>query len=45
MTNINHFIEREGQIKGPFSFEQLQQFSQNGILRHDDLVWPEGSTQ
>ena len=45
MTNINHFIEREGQIKGPFSFEQLQQFSQNGILRRDDLVWPEGSTE
>ena len=22
-TNINHFIEREGQTKGPFSFEQL----------------------
>ena len=45
MTNINHFIEREGQTRGPFSFEQLQQFSQNGILRHDDLVWPEGSAQ
>lgn len=45
MTNINHFIEREGQTKGPFSFEQLQQFVQNGTLRHDDLVWPEGSDQ
>ena len=45
MTNINIFIEREGQTKGPFSFEQIQQFSQNGTLRPDDLVWPEGSQQ
>jgi hypothetical protein len=33
---------REGRPEGPFTLRQMQEMVQQGLLRHEDLVWREG---